>query len=93
MDYNADERSFEMKVETNTAFEPQAVILSEDAIIWPEPQSEWGVELLGLLKAIDESGIPKLSEEEIEDYLERSRGPAFPDETLDEMMMTTTASA
>ena len=55
-----------MKVESIAASEPQT-----ESIVWPEPQTEWQAELLSLMKAVDESGAPKLTAEEIADYLER----------------------
>ena len=38
---------------------------------WPEPQTELGAKLIALAKEIDKSGLPKLSIEEIEEYLDR----------------------
>jgi hypothetical protein len=38
---------------------------------WPEPQTELGAKLIALAKEIDKSGLPKLSIEEIEEYLGR----------------------
>lgn len=39
-----------------------------------EPQTELGAELIALAKEIDKSGIPKLTLEEIEEYLGRELG-------------------
>jgi hypothetical protein len=39
-----------------------------------EPQTELGARLIALAKEIDESGIPKLTIEEIEEYLGRELG-------------------
>lgn len=39
-----------------------------------EPQTELGAKLIALAKEIDESGIPKLTLEEIEEYLGRELG-------------------
>lgn len=41
---------------------------------WPEPQSELGAKLVALAKEVDKSGLPKLSIEEIEEYLGRELG-------------------
>lgn len=46
---------------------------SDTAVDWPEPQTELGAELIALAKEIDESGIPKLTLDEIEEYLGRDR--------------------
>ena len=62
-----------MKAENLVASESQT-----ESIVWPEPKTEWEAEFLALMKAIDDSGIPKLSVEEIEEYLERTPGPAYP---------------
>ncbi len=52
-----------MKVENIAASESQT-------IVWPEPQTEWQTKLLSLMKALDDSGTPKLTAKEIADYLE-----------------------
>ncbi len=67
-----------MKAEREVISESKAV----EEVDGQEPQSEWGRELLALMKAVDDSGIPKLSVEEIEEYLGRPLGgiaAAFPD--------------
>jgi hypothetical protein len=69
-----------MKAEREISSNNRAALETE--IAWPEPQSAWGAELLALLKAMDASGIPKLSVEEIEAYLERSPGAVYPDESV-----------
>ena len=43
-------------------------------IEWPEPQSELGAKLIALAKEIENSNLPKLSTEEIEEYLGRELG-------------------
>lgn len=52
--------------------EPETeIVTSLDAL---EPQTELGARLIALAKEIDESGIPKLTLEEIEEYLGRKLG-------------------
>ena len=46
----------------------------EEEMIWPEPQTELGAKIIALAKEIDKSGLPKLSIEEIEEYLGRKLG-------------------
>ena len=67
-----------MKAEKEMVVASEPAANAADAMIWPEPQSEWGRELLALMKAVDASGIPKLSVEEIEAYLERPSGNDYP---------------
>jgi hypothetical protein len=40
----------------------------------PEPRTELGAKLIALAREIDRSGLPKLSIEEIEEYLGRELG-------------------
>jgi len=47
---------------------------SDATVDWPESPSELGAELIALAKEIDESGIPKLTLDEIEEYLGRELG-------------------
>lgn len=54
-------------VSSSEATEPATLTL-------PEPQTELGAKLLALAKEIAESGVPKLSLEEIEEYLGRELG-------------------
>lgn len=81
-----------MKVETLVTNEPQADSADEYEIVWPEPQTELAKELLPLLKALDASGIPKLSLEEIEAYLERPLG-ASDEASLEESSLRSKAVA
>ena len=69
-----------MKAEKEMVVASEPAANTEDAIIGPESQSEWGKELLALMKAVDDSGIPKLSVKEIEAYLERPSGNDYPNE-------------
>lgn len=70
-----------MKAEREIISEPKAVDETKAEFEWPEPQSEMAKALLPALKALDASGTPKLSLEEIEEYLDRPLGEiaaAFP---------------
>ncbi len=71
-----------MKAEKEIVSRPKVVVEAEAEFDYPEPQSDWGRELLALMKAVDDSGIPKLSVEEIEAYLERPSGNDYPNETV-----------
>ena len=71
-----------MKAEREIVSEPKATSETEVEFEYPEPQSELAKKLWPLLKALDASGTPKLSLEEIEEYLGRPLGgiaAAFPD--------------
>lgn len=71
-----------MKAEKEAVQEISAEPAADEAVEWPEPQNEFGRKLLALAKELDASGIPKLSLEEIEEYLGRKLGgiaEAYPD--------------
>lgn len=71
-----------MKAEREIISEPKAVDEAKAEFEWPEPQSEMAKALLPALKALAASDTPKLSLEEIEEYLGRKLGgiaEAFPD--------------
>ena len=71
-----------MKAEREIVSESNAIDETEAEFEYPEPQSELAKKLWPLLKALDASGTPKLSFEEIEEYLGRPLGgiaAAFPD--------------
>lgn len=55
---------------SNTAA-PLADQVESEEMIWPEPKTELAAKLIALAKEIDKSGLPKLSIEEIEEYLDR----------------------
>lgn len=60
-----------MKAEKDILAEAAATIPEMD---WPKPQTEFGEKLIALAKEIDKSNLPKLSIEEIEEYLGRELG-------------------
>ncbi|MGH9837394.1 MAG: hypothetical protein ACREEM_01265 [Blastocatellia bacterium] len=73
-----------MKPENEIVFE-DAVVETEgatsgstapepDPAALPEPRTELGAKLIALAKEIDEAGIPKLTLDEIEEYLGRKLG-------------------
>ena len=71
-----------MKAEREVISDTQAVDETEAEFEYPEPQSELAKKMWPMLKALDASGTPKLSLEEIEEYLGRPLGgiaAAFPD--------------
>ena len=71
-----------MKAEREVVSDSKAVGETEAEFEYPEPQSEMAKALWPLLKELDASGTPKLSLEEIEEYLGRPLGgiaAAFPD--------------
>jgi len=74
-----------MKPEDEVVFEDEAVeaegtanefatATQPDPTALPEPQTELGAKLIALAKEIDQSGIPKLTLDEIEEYLGRELG-------------------
>jgi len=60
-----------MKPEKGIIAESPVEDSDQDEMVWPEPQTELGAKLIALAKEIDKSGLPKLSIEEIEEYLDR----------------------
>ncbi|HMV50542.1 MAG TPA: hypothetical protein PLD20_10030 [Blastocatellia bacterium] len=58
----------------SNAAAPVADQAESEEIIWPEPQTELGAKIIALAKEIHESDLPKLSLEEIEEYLGRKLG-------------------
>ena len=71
-----------MKAEKEVILDSPDETAAEETVEWPEPQNEFGRQLLELAKEIDASGIPKLTLEEIEEYLGRKLGgiaEAYPD--------------
>lgn len=56
-------------VSNTTAIPPEQE--EQEEMVWPEPQTELGAKIIALAKEIDKSGLPKLSIEEIEEYLDR----------------------
>ncbi|MEP7336321.1 MAG: hypothetical protein ABI977_01025 [Acidobacteriota bacterium] len=60
-----------MKPEKGIIAEPLAEDSDQEEMVWPEPQTEFGAKIIALAKEIDKSGLPKLSVEEIEEYLDR----------------------
>ena len=60
-----------MKAERDILAEAATTITETD---WPDPQSELGKKLIAFAKEIDKSSLPKLSIEEIEEYLGRELG-------------------
>lgn len=71
-----------MKAEKEVIPDNIVEAVTEETVAWPEPQTEFGRKILELVKEIDASGLPKLSLEEIEEYLGRKLGgiaEAFPD--------------
>ena len=63
-----------MKAEKEMVAKSESVAVAETAIVWPEPQTELGATLIALAKEMDASATPKLSIEEIEEYLGRKLG-------------------
>ncbi|MDQ3011096.1 MAG: hypothetical protein M3X11_10400 [Acidobacteriota bacterium] len=60
-----------MKPEKGIITEPSVETSDQGEMVWPEPQTELGAKLIALAKEIDKSALPKLSIEEIEEYLDR----------------------
>ncbi len=56
---------------TSKPSEDSDIVISLDKL---EPQTELGAKLIALAKEIDESGIPQLTLDEIEEYLGREVG-------------------
>lgn len=46
---------------------------SDASVDWPEPRTELGAELIALAKEINAPAIPRLTLDEIEEYLGRER--------------------
>jgi len=63
-----------MKPKKETSTEATETVSEQNEMDWPEPQTELGAELIALAKEIDKSKLPKLSIEEIEEYLGRELG-------------------
>ncbi|MEO6726156.1 MAG: hypothetical protein ABIU20_10295 [Blastocatellia bacterium] len=63
-----------MKPEKQIIAKPLVENSEQDEMVWPEPQTEFGAKIIALAKEIDKSGLPKLSIEEIEEYLGRELG-------------------
>ena len=63
-----------MKPENGIIAEPPVEDLDHEEMVWPQPQTEFGAKIIALAKEIDKSGLPKLSIEEIEEYLGRELG-------------------
>ena len=71
-----------MKAEREIIVDTNPVEPTQSGFEYPEPHSELAQKLWPLLKALDASETPKLSLEEIEEYLERPLGEiavAFPE--------------
>ncbi len=63
-----------MKPETQIIAETPVEDSDQEEMVRPEPQTELGAKIIALAKEIDKSGLPKLSIEEIEEYLGRKLG-------------------
>jgi len=63
-----------MKPETVIVTEPLADDSDQSEMTWPEPQTDLGTRLIALAKEIDASELPRLSLEEVEEYLGRELG-------------------
>ncbi len=63
-----------MKAEKEILAESAATNAEHTEIQWPEPQTELGAKLIALAKEIENSNLPKLSTEEIEEYIGRELG-------------------
>ena len=60
-----------MKPEKQIIAKPAVEDSDQDEMVWPEPQTELGAKIIALAKEIHYSDLPKLSIEEIEEYLDR----------------------
>ncbi len=63
-----------MKAEKEIMEKSETVAVTEAVVVWPEPQTALGATLIALAKELDASEMPKLSIEEIEEYLGRKLG-------------------
>jgi hypothetical protein len=66
-----EELEMEPETVTNRPSDEPDSVASLDML---EPQTELGTRLIALAKEIDEAGIPKLTLDEIEEYLGRELG-------------------
>ncbi|MGE0884138.1 MAG: hypothetical protein AB7P14_11385 [Blastocatellales bacterium] len=63
-----------MRPKKETHSEETPTVSEQSDILWPVPQTELGAKLIALAKEINESNLPKLSVEEIEEHLGREIG-------------------
>lgn len=63
-----------MRPKKETHSDEAPTVSEQSDFSWPVPQTELGAKLIALAKEINESNLPKLSVEEIEEHLGREIG-------------------